>query len=311
MTLPIQAAGAVCWRLLDNRIEVLLVHRAFRADVSLPKGKIDPGEIPPQAAVREIKEETGLSVALGTQLCVIDYVMPNGRKKVVRYWAAEVTQQAQLESTFKPNGEIGALQWVPLRKARRLLSYDRDMDVLDRFQQLVDAGELRTYPVIVLRHAKALPMSAWDGPDATRPLLQRGIEQAKTVARQLGAWGPEQIVTSNASRCLSTVEPIAAALSLVPTVTTLISQEAHEAGKSAVAQVIRRHLKERSGVILCSHGPVIPEIIAQTAAQVGSPISAELRRGAALGTGEYLVMHLAVNPRHKGIVGVEQYSTSV
>jgi len=229
----------------------------------------------------------------------------------VHYWAAEVTQQAQVETTFKPNDEIGALQWVPLKKARKALTYERDMEVLDRFQQLVDAGGLRTYPVIVLRHAKTLPYTDWDGPDATRPLLQRGIDQSKVVAGQLGAWGPETIVTSTASRCQSTVEPLARTLGLVAEVTPLISQDAYEGGKAGVARVVRAHLRLRTGVVLCSHGPVIPEIVAETAAQVGTPISADLRRAVLLGTGDYLIMHLAVNPRHKGILAVEHYSTGV
>jgi 8-oxo-dGTP diphosphatase len=237
--------------------------------------------------------------------------MPNGRTKIVHYWAAEVTQQAQVETTFKPNDEIGALQWVPLKKARKLLSYERDMEVLDRFQQLIDVGALRTYPVIVLRHAKTLPFTDWDGPDSTRPLMQRGIDQAKVVASQLGAWGPQRIITSTATRCVNTVAPVASALGIVPEATAQISQDSHAEGKAGVAPLLRRELAHRTGVVLCSHGPVIPDIIAETAHQVGTPLSQELRRAVALGTGDYMIMHLAVNPRHKGIVGVEQYSTGI
>ena len=62
---PVLAAGAVCWRLVGGVAKILVVHRESRADVSLPKGKVDPGELLPETAVREIAEETGLAITLG------------------------------------------------------------------------------------------------------------------------------------------------------------------------------------------------------------------------------------------------------
>ena len=45
----IVAAGAVCFRLVDGKARVLLIHREHHGDVSLPKGKVDPGETPEAA----------------------------------------------------------------------------------------------------------------------------------------------------------------------------------------------------------------------------------------------------------------------
>lgn len=59
MTTAIYAAGAVCWRLIDGKVHVLVIHRTVYGDVTIPKGKVDPGESLPQTAVREIEEETG------------------------------------------------------------------------------------------------------------------------------------------------------------------------------------------------------------------------------------------------------------
>ena len=79
---PILAAGAVCWRLVGGVAKVLVVHRDSRADVSLPKGKVDPGEMLPQTAVREIAEETGLAITLGAPLGTVEYTLPGGREKI-------------------------------------------------------------------------------------------------------------------------------------------------------------------------------------------------------------------------------------
>lgn len=76
------AAGAVVWR---RRREVLLVHRPAYDDWSFPKGKLDPGEWLPAAAVREVGEETGLAIRLGPPLRTQRYL--NGdRMKSVYYW---------------------------------------------------------------------------------------------------------------------------------------------------------------------------------------------------------------------------------
>ena len=78
-TPPVLAAGAVCWRLVGGSARILVVHRATHNDVSLPKGKVDPGELLPQTAQREILEETGLSVTLGPPLGTVEYPLPSGR----------------------------------------------------------------------------------------------------------------------------------------------------------------------------------------------------------------------------------------
>ena len=61
----VYAAGGVLWRVVDDVLHVLLIHRTKYRDITLPKGKVDPGETLAETAVREIREETGISVALG------------------------------------------------------------------------------------------------------------------------------------------------------------------------------------------------------------------------------------------------------
>ena len=61
----VQAAGGVVWRRRDDQIQVLLVHRPKYDDWSLPKGKLEPGETHQEAALREVREETGLRCERG------------------------------------------------------------------------------------------------------------------------------------------------------------------------------------------------------------------------------------------------------
>lgn len=308
---PILAAGAVCWRVVDGKLRVLLVHRTQHADISLPKGKVDPGETLPETAVREIAEETGLIVGLGAPLGVVEYVMPNGKAKEVWYWSAEVSEHAVANSHFESNDEIFDLEWTSLRKARRRLSYEHDIELLDRFAARWEAGTARTFAIIAVRHGKAMPPDLWDGPDATRPLMHRGIDQAASVAPGISAWRPSRIISSTAARCVSTIEPVSRLTGIPIKTTSAISQDAYEGGTAGVSRVVFDRLAKKQTSVLCSHGPVLPEIIGEIARLTNTPMDAALRKSALLSTGEYTVVHLSTEHPTSGIVAIETHSPTV
>jgi 8-oxo-dGTP pyrophosphatase MutT (NUDIX family)/phosphohistidine phosphatase SixA len=309
--LPVLAAGALCWRLIDGKAQVLLVHRGDRADVSLPKGKVDPGETLPQTAVREIAEETGLAITLGAPLGTVEYTLPNGREKVVYYWSSEVSAEAVKRSTFAANSEISAIEWVSIDKVRKKLSYAHDIDIVDRFEERLKAGRARTFAIVALRHGTAVPPSLWDGPDATRPLMQRGADQALSVAPAIAAFAPTKLVSSTAARCLATIAPLSGVLALPVKESKKISQDAWEEGESDVEKVVARRIEKRTTAVLCSHGPVLPEIILEIARVTGSPTDQALRRAAELSTGEYAVIHIARTFSNHGIVAVETHGPAL
>jgi 8-oxo-dGTP pyrophosphatase MutT (NUDIX family)/phosphohistidine phosphatase SixA len=309
-TLPVLAAGAVCWRIVDGRVRVLLVHRTQHRDVSLPKGKLDPGETLPQTAVREIFEETGLSITLGAPLGDIDYTLPGGRDKRVSYWAAEVDDHTVEASKFKANDEISALEWVSLAKAHKKLSYAHDSEILNTFAKRLDAGTARTFALITLRHAKTVPGETWDGPDASRPLLPRGRQQAASIAAGLAAYGPRRIFTSTAARCIATIGPVAEITGVRVKQTALLSQDAHELGEAPLGDVVAKRLHRQQSVILCTHGPVLPDLVDEIAHATGTPITSALRRAAMLSPGEYSVLHIAIDDPTAGIVAIETHSPS-
>lgn len=304
----IVAAGAVCWRVENGELTILLVHRKAQADVSLPKGKVDRGESTPQTAVREIEEETGLRVSLGPPLGSIEYTIAGDRNKVVHYWTAEVSDEAIALSSFSPNHEIASLEWLPVGKARQALSYERDREVLDRFVELVSTSGLGTFAIITVRHGKTVPPMNWDGPDSTRPLLHRGLEQAASIAPAIAAFGPVKLISSTAARCRATLEPLSSLTGLPLTLTADISQAAHERGDAQVVKIVQRRLAKKKSTVLCSHGPVLPDIIAELAGATGTPINTELRRASQLSTGEFTVLHLSREHPEHAIVAVETHS---
>lgn len=307
----VEAAGAVVWKMVDGKARILLVHRTQHKDVSLPKGKVDPGETLPHTAVREIAEETGFDVALGAPLGTVEYRLPNGRDKVVHYWSAEVDAGQAERHSYEANGEIRALEWVPVAKAAKRLTYAHDADVVERFAAQVEAGHARTFALIVLRHGKAMPHEQWDGPDHTRPLLHRGLEQSRSVAGGIAAFGPEVLVSSTAARCVATIAPTAEATGLEVKQSRGISQDAYAGDGLRVRRQIEKRLSRGVTAVLCSHGPVIPQIIGAAAELSGAPVTPQLRRSAALSTGEYTVLHFAHGDEHPALVAIETHAPAV
>ena len=303
---PVLAAGAVCWREgADGEVEILLVHRTQHRDTSLPKGKVDPGETLPETAVREIAEETGLLIGLGAPLGVVAYTLPSGRPKEVSYWAAEVDELAIANSTFAANDEIERLSWMTLPAARKALTYPHDVDIVDRFAGLHERCHARTFAIIALRHAKAVPAEHWDGPDATRPLLQRGIDQALSVAPGIAAFRPERLYSSPAERCRSTIAPTGRITGVEVRLKAGISQDEYASDGARVERIVAKRLRRRRSAVLCSHGPVLPQIVAAAAVGADGTHRRELGRAAQLATGEYAVLHIAVEDPGAGPVAVE------
>lgn len=303
----VYAAGAVVWRLVDGKLRILLIHRTKYRDITLPKGKVDPGEMLAETAVREVHEETGIRVSLGVPVGVSRYHLPSNKQKVVHYWAAEATADAIRASTFVPNREIAALEWVSVKKARSRLSYPVDVEILDFFTNLVNDGVLRTFPIIALRHAKALARSEWEGPDAARPLTDRGREQAASIVGPLRAFGVRKIVTSDAVRCVQTVKPLAKVLDRKPVTTEKISQDAWEDGDDDLRSVIGRRVRSGKPAVLCSHGPVLPGILSEIALATGTIQGSYVSSAADLEPAAFSVVHLSASNPGSGIIAIETH----
>lgn len=299
----IYAAGVLCWRESAEGIKVLLVRRPDYKDVSIPKGKLDPGELLPETAVRELLEETGISARLGAPIGDVSYTV-GGRPKFVQYWAAEVVGHQVEQATFTPNDEISAVDWIPIAQARKLVSYPHDREMIATLADRIKRDAARTFSITILRHGKAIPPGDWDGPDATRPLLHRGLDQSIAAAPSIAAFGPQRLVSSTATRCLTTIEPTARLTGLDVKASAGISQDAYESGASKIPAQIEKRLRQQQNVVLCTHGPVISELI-EAIRHASAAHRDGLLRAANLAPGEFAVLHITRDTPRPHLVEVE------
>ena len=127
------AAGGVVVRCTpDARLEVVICRRNATRLVALPKGTPEPGESREETALREVREETGLRVAIIGELGSVRYTFTAEgvlHDKQVYHYLMEPTGG----SLDDHDSEFDSVEWQPLEPATLgRMTYDTDVDILNR-----------------------------------------------------------------------------------------------------------------------------------------------------------------------------------
>jgi 8-oxo-dGTP diphosphatase len=134
---PIKAAGGLLWRRTPEALKILLVNRSRYGDWTLPKGKLKPGESWLEAALREVKEETGHNVRTLSFAGAIAYLTENG-PKIVRFWNMTVSGVGR--STVDVS-EVAKVTWLLPTEAVERLSYPSERAMVEAWEtEIIPAG---------------------------------------------------------------------------------------------------------------------------------------------------------------------------
>lgn len=127
------SSGGVVFRKRDGRIEVTVISRTARSGQKvycLPKGWIEKGETPEEAAIREVREETGLTGRILQKIGEINYFFYSDKKerisKAVHFYLLEYISG----NTSDHDDEVEDAGWFPLEDANALLSYKNEREIL-------------------------------------------------------------------------------------------------------------------------------------------------------------------------------------
>ncbi len=131
--------GAVVYR-KDGEKRLYLIEKMRLGHVSLPKGHIEKGETPRECAMREILEETGLTVDLdSTYGHTISYSPKEGIQKDVTFYLAEVVSG----EVHPQEEEVEEILFLPLEEALSLLTYPSDKETLSLADSYLERLERR------------------------------------------------------------------------------------------------------------------------------------------------------------------------
>ena len=300
--IKVVAAGALCWRIRAGALQVLMIHRPRYDDWSWPKGKLDAGETNPECAVREVREEVGLQIRLGIPLPATVYPVASGMK-VVHYWAAHVE-----DARPKPDGrEVDGVRWCSPEEAARSLTNPSDREPLEELVRAHAEDRLATWPLIVVRHAKAKPRSSWSRAEGERPLAATGLRQALAVSRLLVAWHPGRVVSSPWVRCVQTVRPYVKAEKTKFKTVDAITEHSARRKPGKARNAVENLFDKARPVALCTHRPVLPLVFEVLGRHMPADLAAALPgKDPYLAPGEAVICQ--ISRAHEGrIVTLEKY----
>ena len=138
-----RSAGGVVFRVVPGqdgapRVLFLLIRDSYR-NWGFPKGHVEKGEPPEQAALREVAEETGLSgLSLRGEIDTIDWYFRFRGRLIHKYCHFYLIESASEATCPQQEEGITACRWLPLDAALEMISYANARDVLRRAAELMN-----------------------------------------------------------------------------------------------------------------------------------------------------------------------------
>jgi 8-oxo-dGTP diphosphatase len=211
------AAGGIVLRQEEVPL-IAVVRQRKRNEWVLPKGKLNDGETPRDAAEREVLEETGHEVSVHEFLGTLVYES-GGRSKVVYYWRME----ASGGQAYELMDDVRAVDWLPLDAAVERLSRGYERTFLAHVGPLAleTAALARSAPRPKARPAVVEKRKARTGV-ATKPSLDGPISVTPQPDLQVSAAGQDepQVIPGEV------VESEPSVQSLIETPTQMVEPEA-------------------------------------------------------------------------------------
>ena len=119
--------------------EVLVITPTGRRVTGLPKGGMEAGETPEQAAAREVREETGVVAAVREPLGDVRYTYRRGGRRVrktVHFFLCDYVEG----STEDHDHEVDEARWIAISGARDALTYPGERALIERLLSKMACG---------------------------------------------------------------------------------------------------------------------------------------------------------------------------
>ena len=131
------SAGGIVFRREADSTRYLLIRDSY-GNWGFPKGHLEDGESPVEAARRETREETGLEdLVVQGPIRVIDWHFRFRGRHIHKYCHFFLFESLTGEPSPQADEGITACQWQPLDEALQVLSYDNARGVLKRAGEMV------------------------------------------------------------------------------------------------------------------------------------------------------------------------------
>jgi mutator protein MutT len=136
------SAGGVVYQMRNRAIEVALISVGKNRRWQLPKGQVDPGETPEETALREVREETGLTSKLIQPLDTIEYWYIStytGKRIQIHKYVHFFLMHYRSGDVEHHDYEVNEARWVEIQRALEMLAFDNEKKILQGALQAIQS----------------------------------------------------------------------------------------------------------------------------------------------------------------------------
>ena len=132
------SSGGVVYRVSENSTEVVLIAPASKNAWAIPKGLIDKGEDEQTAALREVREETGLTGEITEKIGQISYWFLLKQKDLKVHKTVHFFLMKYIEgSTDDHDHEVDEARWFPIDEAIEVLTYKSEKEIVEKVKGML------------------------------------------------------------------------------------------------------------------------------------------------------------------------------
>lgn len=134
------SAGGVAYKTIEDRTEIAIIRTSKEGRWQLPKGIIDPGETPEQAALREVREEAGIDCELLKKIHSIDYWYVDrwGQSPVRVHKHVHFFLMRFLRGDIADHDdEVDEVRWSEIDETLDLLAFRAEKQVLTKAKEMI------------------------------------------------------------------------------------------------------------------------------------------------------------------------------